>query len=260
MFKNVIVKRPCSKITEGITSAPELGKPDYELALKQHDAYIEALKSCGVEVTVLDADENFPDSCFVVDTAVLTRKCAIITNPGTASRNKEVEAMIPVIKQFYNEDCIEYIKAPGTLEGGDVMMVGDHFYVGRSARTNEEGIRQFIAILEKYGLSGSEVKLEKVLHLKTGVNYIENNKMLVSGEFIDKPEFAQYEKYIIPEDEAYAANCIWMNGKVIVPDHFPKVAQIVRDAGYEVILVDTSEYRKIDGGLSCLSLRFTAQK
>ena len=135
-----------------------------------------------------------------------------------------------------------------------------HFYVGRSARTNEEGIRQFIAILEKYGLSGSEVKLEKVLHLKTGVNYIENNKMLVSGEFVDKPEFAKYEKYVIPEDEAYAANCIWMNGKVIVPDHFPKVAQIVRDAGYEVILVDTSEYRKIDGGLSCLSLRFTAQK
>ena len=79
--------------------------------------------------------------------------------------------MIPVIKQFYPEDCIEYIKAPGTLEGGDVMMVGDHFYVGRSARTNEEGIRQFIAILEKYGLSGSEVPLEKVLHLKTGVNY-----------------------------------------------------------------------------------------
>ena len=258
MFKNVIVKRPCSKITEGITSAPELGKPDYELALKQHDAYIEARKSGGVEVTVLDADENFPDSCFVEDTAVLTRKCAIITNPGAASRNKEVEAMIPVIKKFFPEDCIEYIKAPGTLEGGDVMMVGDHFYVGRSARTNEEGIRQFIAILEKYGLTGSEVPLEKVLHLKTGVNYIENNNMLVSGEFVDKPDFAKYNKYVIPEDEAYAANCIWMNGKVIVPDHFPKVAQIVKDAGYEVILVDTSEYRKIDGGLSCLSLRFTS--
>ena len=151
-IKNVIVKRPCSKITEGITSAPELGKPDYELALKQHDTYIEALKSCGVNVTVLEADEEFPDSCFVEDTAVLTRKCAIISNPGAPSRNREVEAMIPVIKQFYSEDCIEYIKAPGTLEGGDVMMVGDHFYVGRSARTNEEGIRQFIEILEKHGL------------------------------------------------------------------------------------------------------------
>lgn len=256
MFKNVIVKRPCKKITEGITSAPELGIPDYELALKQHDDYIAALKSCGVEVTVLEADEEFPDSCFVEDTAVLTRKCAIITNPGAASRNREVEAMIPVIRKFYAEDCIEYIKAPGTLEGGDVMMVGDHFYVGRSARTNAEGIRQFIAILEKYGLSGSEVSLEKVLHLKTGVNYIENNNMLVSGEFITKPEFEKYNKYVIPEEESYAANCIWVNDKVIVPANFHKVAEIVRNAGYEVILVDTSEYRKIDGGLSCLSLRF----
>jgi dimethylargininase len=256
MFKNVIVKRPCSKITEGITSAPELGKPDYELALKQHDTYIEALKSCGVNVTVLEADEEFPDSCFVEDTAVLTRKCAIISNPGAPSRNREVEAMIPVIKQFYSEDCIEYIKAPGTLEGGDVMMVGDHFYVGRSARTNEEGIRQFIEILEKYGLTGSEVELTEVLHLKTGVNYIENNNMLVSGEFVTKPEFAQYNRVEIPEEEAYAANCIWVNGTVIVPMGFPAVEKAVRDLGYPVILVDTSEYRKLDGGLSCLSLRF----
>lgn len=256
MFKNVIVKTPCSKITDGITSAPELGKPDYALALKQHASYIEALKKCGVEVTVLPADENFPDSCFVEDTAVLTRKCAIITNPGAESRNREIESMIPVIKKFYPEDCIEYIQAPGTLEGGDVMMVGDHFYVGKSARTNEEGIRQFIAILEKYGLTGSEVELKEVLHLKTGVNYIENNNMLVSGEFITKPEFEQYNRYEIPAEEAYAANCIWVNDKVIVPANFPAVKKIVEDLGYEVLTVDTSEFRKIDGGLSCLSLRF----
>ena len=256
MFKNVIVKTPCSKITDGITSAPELGKPDYELALKQHASYIEALKKCGVEVTVLPADENFPDSCFVEDTAVLTRKCAIITNPGAESRKREIEAMIPVIKKFYPEDCIEYIQAPGTLEGGDVMMVGDHFYVGKSARTNEEGIRQFIAILEKYGLTGSEVELKEVLHLKTGVNYIENNNMLVSGEFITKPEFEQYNRYEIPAEEAYAANCIWVNDKVIVPANYPTVKKIVEDLGYEVLTVDTSEFRKIDGGLSCLSLRF----
>ena len=135
-------------------------------------------------------------------------------------------------------------------------MVGDHFYVGRSARTNEEGIKQFIAILEKHGLTGSEVPLEKVLHLKTGVNYIENNNMLVSGEFIDKPDFAKYNKIVIPEEEAYAANCIWVNDKVIVPEGYPAVEKAVKDAGYEVLLVDTSEYRKLDGGLSCLSLRF----
>ncbi|MBN7772590.1 dimethylarginine dimethylaminohydrolase family protein [Clostridium aminobutyricum] len=256
MFKNCIVRRPCKAMVEGITSAPELGKPNYELALKQHDTYIEALKQCGVEVLVLDALDEYPDSCFVEDPAVITSKCAIITNPGAASRNGEKAEILPAIKKFFNDDQIEYIQTPGTLEGGDVMMVGDHFYVGRSARTNEEGIKQFIAILEKHGLTGSEVPLEKVLHLKTGVNYIENNNMLVSGEFIDKPEFAKYNKLIIPEEEAYAANCIWMNGKVIVPEGYPAVEKAVKDAGYEIILVDTSEYRKLDGGLSCLSLRF----
>lgn len=256
MFQNVIVRRPCRAMVEGITSNPQLGKPDYTLALAQHDAYIEALKQCGVQVTVLPADERYPDSCFVEDPAVITRKCAIITNPGAPSRNGEKDEIIGAIRMFFSEDEIEYIQAPGTLEGGDVMMVGDHFYVGRSARTNEEGIRQFIAILEKHGLSGSEVPLEEVLHLKTGVNYLENNNMLVSGEFTDKPEFAKYNRIRIPETEAYAANCIWVNGTVIVPKGYPAVEAAVRSLGYHVLLVDTSEYRKLDGGLSCLSLRF----
>ena len=256
MFQNVIVRRPCRAMVEGITSNPQLGKPDYELALCQHDTYIEALKQSGVQVTVLPADERYPDSCFVEDPAVITRKCAIITNPGAASRNGEKDEIIGAIREFFPEDQIEYIQAPGTLEGGDVMMVGDHFYVGRSARTNEEGIRQFIAILEKHGLSGSEVALEEVLHLRTGVNYLENNNMLVSGEFVTKPEFAAYNRVEIPEEEAYAANCIWVNGTVIVPQGYPAVEKAVRELGYPVILVDTSEYRKLDGGLSCLSLRF----
>jgi len=256
MFKNAIVRIPGKSLLEGITSAPELGKPDYELALKQHNNYIEALESCGVTVTVLDALEEFPDSCFVEDTAVLTRNCAIISNPGAATRKKESGYMIETIKKFYTEDKIEYIKDPGTLEGGDVLMVGDHFYVGLSARTNKEGIRQFIEILEEHGLTGSAVPLEKVLHLKTGVNYIENNNMLASGEFIEKEDFKLFNKIIVPENEAYGANCIWMNGSVIVPKGYPTVEKSVRDAGYNVIVVDTSEYKKLDGGLSCLSLRF----
>ena len=256
MFKHVIVRRPCRAMVDGITSAPELGKPDYELALKEHDDYIAALRQCGVDVTVLPADERYPDSCFVEDPAVITRKCAIITNPGAPSRNGEKEEILGAVKQFFSDDQIEYIQAPGTLEGGDVMMVGDHFYVGRSARTNEEGIRQFIAILEKHGLTGSEVTLEKVLHLKTGVNYLENGNMLVSGEFVTKSEFADFNKFVIPEEEAYAANCIWVNDTAIVPVGYPAVEKAVRDMGYRVILVDTSEFRKLDGGLSCLSLRF----
>ena len=257
-FNNVIVRKPCKAVCDGITSAPELGQPIYEKALAQHEKYIEALKKCGVEVTVLEADERYPDSCFVEDPALITRKCAIITNPGAASRNGEKNEIIGAVRKFFPEDKIEYIKDSGTLEGGDVMMVGDTFYVGLSARTNAEGIRQLGEILNKYGLECVQVPLEKVLHLKTGVNYLENNNMLVSGEFIDKPEFAKYNKIVIPEEEAYAANCIWVNGTVIVPEGYPAVLKAVQDAGYETLVVDTSEFRKIDGGLSCLSLRFWA--
>ena len=256
MFQNVIVRRPCRAMVEGITSNPQLGKPDYEKALHQHDTYIEALKQCGVKVTVLPADERYPDSCFVEDPAVITRKCAIITNPGAESRNGEKDEIIGAVREFFPEDKIEYILAPGTLEGGDVMMVGDTFYAGLSARTNEEGIAQFAAILESYGFKCETVSLEKVLHLKTGVNYLENNNMLVSGEFCDKECFAQYNRTEIPESEAYAANCIWVNGTVIVPEGYPAVKAAVEGLGYPVLLVDTSEFRKIDGGLSCLSLRF----
>ncbi len=256
MFNNVIVRRPARSLVDGITSAPELGKPDYELALKQHDAYIEALKSCGVQVTVLEALEEYPDSCFVEDTAVLAKKCAIISNPGAETRRGESALMVDTIKKFYSDDQIEYIKSPGTMEGGDVMMVGDHFYIGLSARTNEEGCRQFKEALAKYGYTCSVVSLEEVLHLKTGVNYVENNNMLVSGEFIEKEDFKSFNKIIVPVEEAYGANCIWVNDTVIVPEGYPTVEKGIRDAGYKVIVTDTSEYRKLDGGLSCLSLRF----
>ena len=257
-FDHVIVRRPCQAMTEGITSGLYPGRPDYELALAQHDSYIEVLKKCGVEVTVLPSDEAYPDSCFVEDPAVLTERCAIITNPGAPSRNGEKASIEEAVRQFYPSERIEHIKDPGTLEGGDVMMCGDHFFVGRSERTNEEGIRQFTEILERYGYTCSEVKLEEVLHLKTGVNYLENNNLLVSGEFIEKEGFQSFHKYVIPKEEAYAANCIWVNDTVIVPKGYPKVLEAVTAMGYQTITVDTSEFRKLDGGLSCLSLRFLA--
>ncbi len=255
MFNNVIVRRPCRALVEGITTA-NLGKPNYELALKQHYKYIETLKKCGVEVTVLEANEEFPDSCFVEDVALCTRKCAIVTRPGALSRRNEIlqKDMKEALEKFFNN--IEYIKEPGTVEAGDIMMIGDHFYIGLSARTNEEGANQMISILQKYGLNGSIVPLKEVLHLKTGLSYIENNNLLVAGEFITNPIFKDFNRIIIDESESYSANCIWVNNVVIVPEGYPKTKKAIESAGYKVIEVDTSEYRKIDGGLSCLSLRF----
>ncbi len=255
MFNNVIVRTPCRALVEGITTA-DLGKPNYDLALKQHYKYIETLKKCGVEVTVLEANEEFPDSCFVEDVALCTRKCAIVTRPGALSRRNEIlqKDMQEALEKFFEN--IEYIKEPGTVEAGDIMMIGDHFYIGLSARTNEEGAKQMISILQKYGLNGSIVPLKEVLHLKTGLSYIENNNLLVAGEFITSPIFKDFNRIIIDENESYSANCIWVNNVVIVPEGYPKTKSAIESAGYKVIEVDTSEYRKIDGGLSCLSLRF----
>ncbi|MCL1982107.1 MAG: arginine deiminase family protein [Clostridiales bacterium] len=255
MFRNIIARKPCPSVTEGITTA-NFGKPDYALALKQHEAYISALEKCGVGITLLDANDDYPDSCFVEDVALCTKKCAIITRPGALSRRGE--AALPDIKaaveKFFAN--IEFIKEPGTIEAGDIMMVGDHFYIGLSNRTNEDGARQMMRCLEKYGMSGSLVPLNEVLHLKTGLSYLENNNLLVCGEFVTKPDFAEFNRIEVPIEEAYAANCIWVNGNVLMPAGYPKTQKAVERLGYTVIPVDTSEYKKIDGGLSCLSLRF----
>lgn len=255
MFRNCIMRRPSRSMIEGITSSPELGVPDYDLALKQHDRYIEAMQECGMRVTVLPAMEEYPDSCFVEDVAVVTPHCAVITNPGAASRNGEKEHIVEALKAFYPEDRIHYI-TQGTLEGGDVMMVGDKFYVGLSGRTNEAGIAQFGAIIAPYGMSCTAVPVSTVLHLKTGVVYLENNNILAAEEFYHRPVFAAYQRQSVPPQEAYAANCLWVNDKVIVPAGYPIVKDKVRAMGYETLEVEMSEYRKIDGGLSCLSLRF----
>lgn len=253
MFRNVIVRRPGRSMTEGITTA-NLGKPGYEQALHQHDRYIETLQKCGVRVTVLEADETYPDSVFIEDTAVLSEKCAIITNPGAPSRQGEETSVKEALKHFYI--CIETIYAPGTLEGGDVMRVKDHFYVGLSARTNKEGLRQFTEILNKYGYTASGIELKEFLHLKTGLAYLENNTLLVAGEFIRHPEFEKFNRVIIDESENYAANCIRVNDYVLVPLGYPKTKAAVETAGFQTLEVDVSEFRKLDGGLSCLSLRF----
>jgi len=225
-------------MVNGISTA-NLGRPDYQKALAQHLDYIEALKE---------------DSTFVEDAALMTPHCAILTNPGAPSRTLETQSMLVVIREFYAD--VEMIEAPGTLEGGDVMMVGEHFYIGLSERTNQAGAEQMINILERYGMKGSVVDLAEVLHLKTGLGYLEDNNLLACGEFLSKPEFQQYNLLRVDHEEAYAANSVWVNGTVLVPAGFPKTSNLIASAGYKVREVDVSEFQKLDGGLSCLSLRF----
>ncbi len=253
MFKRAIVRTPGRSLVDGLTTA-SMCVPDYKLALVQHSAYIEALKECGLDVLVLDADERYPDSTFVEDVALLTKDCAIITNPGTPSRNGEIVEIKKVLGGYYSS--IEEVCNPGIIEAGDIMMVGSHFYIGLSERTNDQGAKQVIEFLEKYGMSGSVIKLEEVLHLKTGLAYLEENNLVACGEFLTKEEFQKFNILKIDKEESYAANCIWVNDRVIVPKGFPKASNIIANAGYSIIELDVSEFQKLDGGLSCLSLRY----
>lgn len=253
MFKTAIVRKPGKSFINGLTEA-NLGLPNYEKALTQHKSYISALKLCGLNVHILEADEAFPDSTFIEDTALLTPNCAIIMNPGASSRRNEILQMRNVIENYYEN--IEIVKTPGTVEAGDIMMVGNHFYIGLSERTNNEGAQQVIKILEKYEMSGSVIKVGKGLHLKSSVAYLEKNNLLATKDFSAHADFKKFNIVEIPTEENYAANCVWINDKVIIPAGFPKSKQKIIDQGYAIHEVDVSEFRKLDGGLSCLSLRF----
>ena len=254
MFTHAIVRTPCPEIIHGVTTA-QLGQPNYRQALEQHRAYVDALRYCRLEVTELAADHRYPDSTFIEDPVLCTPVGAVISRPGTPSRSGETEGLADILALFFEQ--IAAIKPPGTLEAGDVMMVGDHYYIGLSGRTNAEGARQLIAILNSFGLSGSTIALKEVLHLKTGLSYLENNNLLVCGEFVETPAFAAFHRIVVAPEEAYAANSLWINGKVLVPAGFPQTYAKIVAAGYETIELNMSEFQKVDGGLSCLSLRFT---
>jgi dimethylargininase len=204
-------------------------------------------------VTVLDADERYPDSVFIEDTVVVTERCAILANPGAAGRRGEVHEVEQVLSGLYEN--VERIVSPGTLDGGDVLQVGDHFYIGLTQRTNREGAEQLAAILRGYGFSASFVGLRRFLHLKTGVAYLGGKDLLVAGELVAKDEFDGFDRIVVAPEEEYCANCIRVNGRVLVPAGCEKTREKISGRGYEVIELEISEFRKVDGGLSCLSLR-----
>jgi dimethylargininase len=253
MYTRAIVRTPGKNLEEGLSTAT-LGKPDYQRALVQHKEYIAALESCGLDVLVLPPENNYPDATFVEDVALIAGDMAILTRPGAASRRGEISAIKPVIEQIFTKTA--EVRAPGTIEGGDILKVESHFYIGISDRTNIEGAQQVIRLLKNGGFSSSTVKLEKMLHLKTGLAYLENNNLVASGEMKQKKQFQSYNMLIVDPNESYAANCIWINGTVLIPKDHPKTKYQIEKAGYAVIEVNVSEFQKIDGGLSCLSLRF----
>ena len=256
MFKNAIVRIPGSNFDAGLTSV-SLGRPDFDLVLEQHARYCEALAECGLAVTTLEADLRFPDSTFVEDTAVITAGGAVLTRPGAASREGEVDAIRAAILRHFPSPLT--IEGPGTLDGGDICEGEDHFFLGLSHRTNEEGARQLAGRLAGLGYTSSTIDVRdmtSILHLKSGISYIGDNTLVVMEEMAENPQFSGFELIRVGLDESYGANCVRVNDRVLVAAGFPRLTEDLLLRGFDPLVLEMSEFRKMDGGLSCLSLRF----
>lgn len=256
MIRNAILRRPAANFADGLTTA-SLGKPDFVIATQQYQGYCDALRRCGVALTILEADPAHPDSTFVEDTAVLTEKTAILTRPGAKRREAETRSMREPLSRFFSS--FAEIKAPGTVEGGDICEAGKHFFIGLSQRTNEEGAKQLADILAREGCTSSCVDIrgmKSLLHLKSGIAYLGDNCLLVTQEIASRKEFAGYDLIRVNDKESYAANSVRINDHVLIPAGNPVLQSDLERLSYSVIPLEMSEFQKMDGGLSCLSLRF----
>ncbi len=256
MFRYAMVRPPSANFAAGLTCA-DLGQPDFARALDQHARYCATLAQCGLALTHLPSDADFPDSTFVEDTAIVTQRFAILTRPGAESRAGEVARIEPTLRAVFQR--VHAITAPGTLDGGDVCQVGNHFLIGVSQRTNEDGARQLGRILAQEGCTSTAVDIRGprgMLHLKSGVSHLGDGRIALLDALAQHDAFRGYEIVRVMRGEGYAANLLRLNDHLVIAAGFPKFEASVRALGYDVIALDMSEFRKMDGALTCLSLRF----
>jgi dimethylargininase len=251
-----VVRPPAANFEGGLTSV-DLGKPDFEVALRQHEAYCRALVECGLALTRLAPDQRHPDSTFVEDTAILTSRGGVICRPGAVSRLGETEEIESLLRRDFS--AVYKIAEPGTVDGGDICEAEDRFFIGVSQRTNEAGATQLAAFLAELGYTSTLLDirgLSNILHLKSGIAYLGHRRIVIIDELKDRKEFSGYDLVHVNAAEAYAANCLLVNDRVLVAAGFPALQRQLQELEYKTLVLEMSEFQKMDGGLSCLSLRF----
>ena len=253
-FSNAITRCPASSVVNALRSV-DAGEPDYELLLEHHADYVTVLRSAGLAVTELEALMEFPDALFVEDTALCLPQGAILMKPFAPSRFGEVSFIEPILRQFF--DDVRTIQGHGSIEAGDILTTCREVLVGRSTRTHKSAVKELRRILECWGHSLREVEVPKgVLHFKTDCSLLNTNTILSTERLAATGIFKDYDVVLTCKGEEPAANAIRCNDQVIMAAGFVKTAKKLRELGYSVIEVANSECAKIDGGMSCLSLRF----
>jgi len=226
---------------------------DVDLADSQHGAYCDVLRGLGLDLIRIDADERYPDCCFVEDTAIIAGGRAIIARIGADSRVGEEVAVREHLKEHME---VHELESPARIDGGDVLVIGSKVYIGLGGRTNRNAVDQVREILRPAGCEVIPVSMRDVLHLKSACTYLGDGHVLLLSGFPDQGVFDEYEAVEVPGVEAYAANCLSVKGRVLVSAGYPRTKDLIEAAGFETIELETSEFRKGQGSLTCLSKIF----
>ena len=254
-FTHAITRAPGASVTAGLR-AVDTGMPDLALMQRHHAQYVACLRETGAEVIELPALEQFPDALFVEDTALCLPEGAVVMRPGAPTRLGEAAQMAPHLEALY--DQVLWIKGPGTIEAGDILTTEREILVGSSARTDALGIAELADLVAPWGYRLREVITPPgVLHFKTDCALLDPETILSTARLADSGCFAGYKLINTAPGEEAAANVIRFNDRVLMPAGFPQTAERLAVAGFDVHLIGNSECAKLDGGMSCLSLRFS---
>jgi dimethylargininase len=254
-FTHAITRRPSSSIAEGLR-AVDTGSPDLGLMLQHHADYVAALRSTGATIIELAALDDYPDSVFVEDTALCLPQGAVIMRPGAPTRLGEAGEMSPNLESLYTS--VVRIREPGRIEGGDILVTETEILVGRSARTDAAGVGELVRLVAPWGHRVREVFTPPgVLHFKTDCSLLDAETILATPRLDASGCFEGYRVFHTAAREEACANAIRFNDIVLMPAGFPRTADMLDKAGYDLRIIGNSECAKLDGGMSCLSLRFT---
>jgi dimethylargininase len=224
---------------------------DLNTARSQHLEYVNVLQKLGCEIIELPAEADLPDSVFVEDTAFILPELAVITRPGADSRKLETESISRALSPFIN---LIHVRAPATVDGGDVLVLGKKLYVGLSTRSNQEAIDQLDELLYECGYSVIGVNLHDCLHLKSAVTCVDDQTLLINRSWVDTSYFESFDLIEVDSSEPFAANCLPIGKSIIFPAAFPKTRAKLEERGYEIVTVDVSELAKAEGAVTCCSL------
>ncbi|MCX4741957.1 dimethylargininase [Streptomyces antibioticus] len=249
--KKALIRRPGPRLTEGLVTHIEREPVDAELALEQWEAYGEALRAHGWETVEVDPADDCPDAVFVEDTVVMYKNVALIARSGAESRRDEVAGVEEAVAHL---GCsVNWIWEPGTLDGGDVLKIGDTIYVGRGGRTNAAGVQQVRAAFEPLGARVVAVPVSKVLHLKSAVTALPDGTVIGHIPKVDRPSL--FPSFLAVPEESGAHVVLLGGAKLLIAASAPKSAELLADLGHDPVVVDISEFEKLEGCVTCLSVR-----